>query len=179
MKSIQLFGGPGAGKSTTAADLYALLKRQQWNAELIREYVKDWVWEERKILSTDQIYLLAKQARKEQILYKKVEVVISDSPIFQSPVYEKMFSIAPYVCQQIVDKFVAEAAHYGGVEYEYIYINRVKGYNPSGRMQTHEEAIAIDVEIKEYLKSRNISFFEVDGDEHAAKKIAAHLGLLR
>lgn len=176
--SIQLFGGPGSGKSTTAADLFALLKRTQYNAELVREYVKDWVWEERKILPTDQIYLLAKQARREQILYKKVDVVISDSPIWQFPVYEKKFSTGPYVCQQIIDKFVSEAVTHG-VEHKHVFLNRVKAYNPKGRFQNETEAKEIDREIKEYLTSQNISFMEVDGDDFAAKKILTNLGLSR
>ncbi len=44
---INLYGGPGAGKSTSAAYLYYLLKCQQENVELVREYVKKWAWENR------------------------------------------------------------------------------------------------------------------------------------
>jgi pantothenate kinase len=39
---INVYGGPGAGKSTSAAYLYYLLKVAGKNVELVREYVKDW-----------------------------------------------------------------------------------------------------------------------------------------
>lgn len=42
------------------------------NAELVREYVKDWAWEGRKINVNDQIYFLGKQVRRETMLYGKL-----------------------------------------------------------------------------------------------------------
>jgi ABC-type multidrug transport system ATPase subunit len=62
---INLFGGPGSGKSTTAAYLYAGLKNQGVNAELIREYVKDWAYESRTVGVFDQLYFFGKQVRRE------------------------------------------------------------------------------------------------------------------
>jgi ATP:corrinoid adenosyltransferase len=62
---ISLFAGPGAGKSTSAAYLYAHLKNRGVNSELVREYVKDRAWEERQIGTYDQIYFLGKQVRRE------------------------------------------------------------------------------------------------------------------
>lgn len=44
---ITLWGGPGSGKSTMAAEIYARLKRQLCNVEMVREYVKGWAWEGR------------------------------------------------------------------------------------------------------------------------------------
>ena len=43
---INLFGGPGCGKSTIAAELFAILKKQGYEVELVTEYAKDKVWEE-------------------------------------------------------------------------------------------------------------------------------------
>jgi hypothetical protein len=70
---INLYGGPGTGKSTSAAFLYYLLKNDNVNAELVREYVKDWAWEKRSINTYDQLYLLGKQIRKESLLYGKTD----------------------------------------------------------------------------------------------------------
>jgi len=39
-KVINLFAGPGAGKSTTAAGLFAEMKRANVDVELVTEYVK-------------------------------------------------------------------------------------------------------------------------------------------
>ncbi len=42
---VNLLGGPGSGKSTTAADVFARLKWQDINCELVTEFAKDLVWE--------------------------------------------------------------------------------------------------------------------------------------
>lgn len=174
--SIQLYGGPGTGKSTTAADLFVELKKKKVNCELVREYIKDWVWEERKILATDQIYILAKQARREQILFNKVDVMISDSPVWMVPIYEKKYSKKPFVTQKIVDKFESECKDHN-IEHVHIFLNRVKKYNPAGRFQTESEAKKIDIEIKKHLKSLGIKFITIDADNKAAKKIIKKLSL--
>lgn len=38
---ISLIGGSGVGKSTTAAAVFAEMKNQKMDAELVREYVKE------------------------------------------------------------------------------------------------------------------------------------------
>jgi adenylate kinase family enzyme len=40
-KYINIFGGPGAGKSTTAAALFAEMKRRGMNVELATEVAED------------------------------------------------------------------------------------------------------------------------------------------
>lgn len=42
---VNLFGAPGAGKSTGAAYIFALLKMAGVEAELVTEFAKDKVWE--------------------------------------------------------------------------------------------------------------------------------------
>jgi hypothetical protein len=60
-----------------------------------------------------------------------------------------------------------------------IFINRVKPYNPSGRNQTLEEAIAKDEDIYKLLNKYSIDYTYVDGDEDAARDITKHiLGML-
>jgi tRNA uridine 5-carbamoylmethylation protein Kti12 len=81
---INLYGGPGTGKSTSAAYLYYILKAEGHNVELVREYVKDWAWEGRQISTYDQIYFLGKQVRRESLLYGKVDWIITDSPVMMN-----------------------------------------------------------------------------------------------
>ena len=45
---VNLFGVPGAGKSTGAAYIFSQLKMAGVNAELMPEFAKDKVWEENK-----------------------------------------------------------------------------------------------------------------------------------
>ena len=70
---INLFGGPGVGKSTTASQLFANLKWSNINCELVREYAKDKVWENSLELLDNQLYVFAKQHHRQYILNEKVE----------------------------------------------------------------------------------------------------------
>ena len=55
MKVINLVGGPGCGKSTTAAGLFYELKRRDYSVELVTEYAKSRVWEDSLRTLNDQI----------------------------------------------------------------------------------------------------------------------------
>ena len=58
---INLFGAPGAGKSTGAAYIFSKLKMHGINAELVTEFAKDKVWEESKAVFNNQAYIFGKQ----------------------------------------------------------------------------------------------------------------------
>lgn len=176
-KVICLYGGPGTGKSTTAAHLFALLKQGGVNAELVSEYVKEWAWEGRHILPGDQYYFLAKQSRRERIRFKDVDVMVTDSPIWLSAVYEQEHEPAPHVAQTLIDKHV-RIAHEAGFQHRHVFLRRTKAYNPKGRWQTEPEAKDIDEKIRSYLATQNLTFWECDADEHAAGRIIEALALL-
>jgi tRNA uridine 5-carbamoylmethylation protein Kti12 len=79
---INLFGGPGTGKSTLATNLFYIMKSKDINVELVREYVKSWAYNNREPKEYDLIYLLGKQSSYETQLYGKVDYVVTDSPFY-------------------------------------------------------------------------------------------------
>ena len=89
MKVINLAGQPSAGKSTTAAGLFYLMKHAGLNVELIDEYAKQMTWEKRFGTIADQLYILAKQNSKLERLRGQVDYVISDSPLFLGRIYNQ------------------------------------------------------------------------------------------
>lgn len=144
-KIISLYGGPGSGKSTSAAWLFHALKVRGENAELVREYAKDWAWEGRTIGTYDQLYFLGKQIRKESMLFGKVSHIVTDSPVMLSVYYANAYSPEPIRkgVRAAVDAYYAQAKA-DGHEHRHVWLRRTKGYNPAGRYQTEAEARHID-----------------------------------
>ena len=169
-KIAYLYGGPGTGKSTTAAHLFALAKQDDINAELVREYIKDWVWEGREVLPGDQPYIASKQSRKERICFSDVDLIISDSPMYLGQYYEEKYDSSYPVVSHLIKKHM-EFARLEGYEFIHIFLKRLKEYNPAGRYQNEAEAVVCDREIRELLIRENIKFTDIDADVYAAQKI--------
>jgi len=160
-KIINLYGGPGIGKSTTAAYLYYRLKRLNKSVELVQEYVKEWAWENRNIKPFDQIYFFGKQVRKESMLFGKVDYVITDSPVLLSLCYIKR-CCDPEVANGLIQtaKAFYEVAPRHNVQHIHVVLKRSGEFEAKGRFHSKEESVQIDAEIRDLLKEFNIEYFE-------------------
>ena len=173
-KIICLWGGPGTGKSTTCAGIYAKLKQLGYDSEMNREYVKDWVWEGRTILDGDQVYITSKQARSERIYMNSgLDFIITDSPLALSiyygnkyDKYEREFG----ACGNIIKQHHSLCKDLG-YKVEHFFLNRIKEYNPNGRFQTEDEAKLIDSELLQILKDLNINYETLNCDENVIDNI--------
>jgi nicotinamide riboside kinase len=160
-KVVCLWGGPGTGKSTTCSGIFNLLKKAGYNAEMNREYVKDWVWEHRQILDGDQVYITAKQLRKEKIYTREgLDFIITDSPALLSTFYGNKYDKYEKeggACKQIVKQHWSFCKDHG-YKVDHYFLVREKEYNPSGRLQTEQEAIQYDEEIKLFLDENGVNY---------------------
>lgn len=163
---INLYGGPGTGKSTTAADLFAKFKKEGYLVEYVQEYAKDIVWEGRNYLLADQLYILAKQNRRIQRLEGKVDIVVTDSPLLMGCVY--IDPTCP-IAKELECLTIAVADQYQNFN---IFLRRVKPYQPAGRMQTEEQAKEKDTEIERLVMMVGEGWQGgVDADQGAAEEV--------
>jgi hypothetical protein len=147
---LNLFGGPGSGKSTTAAAIFAKLKLSGVNCEMALEYAKDRVWEGSGHVLDNQLYVFGKQFHRIWRLLGKVDIVVSDSPLLNSILY-----------------YQDENPHFPAmVAFEHhrlnnfnVFLQRVKPYNPAGRLQDEAKARELDHRIQEILKSVGEDYF--------------------
>lgn len=167
---ISLFGGPGSGKSTTAAAVFANLKILGYNVELVREYAKDVVWEGRHHLFGNQLYVFSKQVKRIRDLNGKVDIIITDSPLLLSLAYNtnEPFEFKGYV-RAVNDQF----NNYN------VFIERVKPYAELGRMQTELEAMRLDLITFDLVGDFDLSVpGNQEGIEQLTRQAVSEHGLL-
>lgn len=177
-KIICLYGGPGCGKSTTCAGLFYKMKLMGFNAEMNREYIKDWVWENREIQEGDQPYFFAKQARKERIYMKsELDFIVTDSPLVLTHFYGMKYDLQEqkFNTSLTMLKNHHEMCKSYGYKIDHFFLERVKAYNPAGRYQSEDEAKKIDNELKEMLNRLNIKFETVPANSETVDIILNYL----
>lgn len=159
---VNLFAGPGAGKSTTAAGVFYELKSRGVNCELAAEYAKDLVWEERHRTFEDQIYMFGKQYHRIFRLLGQVDVVVTDCPLLLTPIYdgEKRHTLANLAIDEHNQMWTYNA-----------FIKRIKKFNPKGRLHDLEQAQDLDRRILDILNDTNQCFEVMEGNDAGKNKI--------
>lgn len=158
-------GQPGSGKSTLSSYVFARLKMLGVNCELVNEFAKDKVWEENNVALENQVYVFAKQYYRISRCAGKVDVIVTDSPLALTPLYNKE---EPDIAKPLNELALTIYKKYPTLTY---YLRRVKKYNPVGRLQTEEESNEIGKKILDVLNTYNIEFTTIDGDLLSADKI--------
>jgi len=177
MKSLvlNLFGGPGVSKSTTAAGVFTLLKMHNVNCEIVSEVAKDFVWDDHNRGLEDQLYVFGKQHHRVWRLNNIVDVIITDSPLLLSIIY-KGKKVPKSLDALVIDTFNT----YNNVN---ILLKRkdLSTYEAVGRLQTSNESTDIDNEVELMLYRSNIAYDILTADYTVVNKLAklmlTHLGV--
>lgn len=153
---VNLFGGPCAGKSTVRAGVFYELKVRGYSCEEASEWIKAKVYEGSPYIPTDQIYIFAKQRKLLRQIGDKVDIVISDSPLLLSLIYDgnKDDSLRNLV----VNEFNKDC----NVNF---LLQRGHGYDHTGRYQSEQEADAVHEKIKETLEELRIPYVTISSTE--------------
>lgn len=180
-KIINIFGGPGVGKSTQAAHLFSIMKKNNMSVELTQEFPKIIAWENNKSAIIDQFYIAANQHRNITRLYGNVEYIIVDSPIILSNIYcDKYQNHNEYPTSLYIgslDIFIIELfKKYDNIN---VFLKRQnQTFNESGRFQNLNESKFIDLQIKKTLLDNNIHHVEFDVDVNTSENIYKHIKTL-
>lgn len=147
---ICLYGGPGSGKSTTAARVFSELKERGYSIEHCSEYVKRLVYQKRNLNKHDQVYIFGKQQQMEySYLANGVKLIITDSPCFLSYFYAKKHNEDSRMYKGIKMLLDVYEEDFPGM---HLFLDRGdKAYNPNGRYQTEKQAWEIDNQMRKLL----------------------------
>ena len=156
---INLWGGPGCGKSTTASGLFSLMKMRGHKVELVTEYAKELTYDSNWAMLDKQELIFPEQYRRQQRLLGQVDYVITDSPLPLNIVYARTDLKTDYKFWNMVVDGFNEFNNFN------ILLKRVKPYSHYGRKETDIQAINIDKECEDLLTYINEPYKQVRGDE--------------
>lgn len=160
---INMFAGPCTGKSTTAAELFALMKKQGLKVELIHEIAKDCVWERWDHIFREQDWIFGHQHRlQRRLVGHDVDYVVLDSSLLYSIFYAAP-DFPPSFKQFVRDVFDSYTNInfflQRGTEFEYV---------QAGRNQDLATAQEIDQQLLECLNTNNIEYHMIQSGSNAA-----------
>lgn len=150
---VNLYAGPGAGKTTGAWIIAGELKKLNIVTEYVSEYAKELIWDNESHLLggsfKNQFNVLKEQNRRINRLIGKVDVVVTDSPILQQGMY----------VQERIDEFnnIAFSLYNMYSNFD-IFIERGHYFEQAGRIHSREESIEIDTKIKNFFKQNRIEY---------------------
>lgn len=165
---VNLTGAPGAGKSTGAAYIFSELKQRGINCELVGEFAKDKTWEHNTTALTCQEYVFGKQSYRLARCRDDVDVIITDSPLPLSIIYNTNPAIEESFPKLVMDIFNT----YDNLN---IFLIRVKPYNPKGRNQTEEESDELSIKIQQLYDKLNIPYNVVNGNTEGYKDVVDYV----
>ena len=152
---INLIGGPGTGKTTMLYFIAGEMKLRGHNIEFEQEVAKKYVLNKQWDLLNDQYAVSKKQIDGFDSLNGKVDFIITDGSILHGLYFNR---INPDNISNIeeTEKFILDSFFkYNNIN---IYLERDKSsrYEDIGRIQTKEESIQIDTDLKDLLTKHSI-----------------------
>jgi hypothetical protein len=158
-RCLNLYAGPGAGKTTAMASVFAELKHMRINAEMAVEYSKELVWHQ---MDFDQEKIFRVQARRMSVA-RHTDLVVSDGPFLQQLVYVEE--------EELQRRIIAEYAQYENID---VLLTRSDGmlYDPNGRYSDEATARVLDEEIEAMLKRLAVSFIRL---QYSGRETTQHL----
>lgn len=167
-KLLNLFGGPGSGKSTTAPLVFAELKKMEKshgiNVALVLEVAKPYATMKVPINNAMQNHIYFQQLHDEMQWLGLVDFLVTDCPTAVGCFYDAFYSGGETALLRF------EKQKRDLFEHVDFWLTRNKPYNHVDRYQTEEEAKEVDKEMFRYLDRPALegSFITLNSDDYAS-----------
>lgn len=149
MIKINLFAGPGSGKTTVALYVTAILSKKGYYVDIANEAAKNWVYDGVDLTKSDEIIQLKifnEQLSKEQLLLKGgLDFVICDSPLLLNAYFSKI----PYLIDLSLKNSNNDDFNFWIERYNQ------EHFNDNGRSHNIIQSKRIDNELKNFILADN------------------------
>ncbi|MDD6088788.1 MAG: AAA family ATPase [Desulfovibrionaceae bacterium] len=166
---VNFFGGPGYGKSTCAAYVFAQLKIMGVSCELVTEFAREKVWENALDCFKNQAYVFGEQSFRITRCCEKVRVVITDSPLAQIVMYNP----GTMGLDETFNRTVL--SHFKSFHNLNYLMKRMHAYKKEGRYQDEDEAVVVHESIRSLLREREIPYREITSDYDGYQEVLSDI----
>lgn len=154
---INLFAGPGAGKTTCAWEIASQLKKMNYIVEYVPEYAKELVWDEKRELLDGSLehqkMLLNEQQHRVKRLIGKVDFVVTDAPSLINLNFLKETD------SQKIDAYKMDVLSEFNQNHNFnLFIQRGNHYEQEGRVHTLKQSLELDDSLQKILKENRIYY---------------------
>lgn len=171
-KLINLFGGPGIGKSGVAAGITYKMKKKHINVNNPYEFPKKLAWDNNIPAISDQLYVFANQHRGIAECYGKVDYIVIDSPILFSTIYHRYYTKgypAEMYGKVFHDMVIDLHRRYSSIN---ILLERGETkHNDDERFQNYKQSVEIDDLCKKVLDETGSKYYSVKVNGDSVKNI--------
>lgn len=186
MVRIALLGAPGCGKSTLAAYVYAMLKDEGLDGDLVQEYIREHINKHKAVPSiTFQSVVYERQLEKEKILPQGLDFFVTDSPHILSYIYASLYIDYNDKDQvELLGDLYLKFLRQSRVAYDLVYVldhNHPPKMDDGVRYQTSKEMKILKKGIPNFLDMHKVNYRVMDKNmttKQRAKKIVKDVNKL-
>ena len=157
---INLFGPSGAGKSTTALGLAYELKLKAYKVEVVTEWIKEKIFANDLSVVKDQLYIFAKQRRKQFILQDKgLDFIVTDSPLLLSGFYGIKYNTTDKLMETVIFN---EFHKFSNLNF---LLKRTIPFDPTFRLESQQQSDTDYVNMQNFLEINSVEYLDIDESE--------------
>lgn len=165
---VNMFGGPGTGKSTLASSLYSELKWKGVSCEFVPEFVKGKIYDESWIELEHQHHVFGNQLHQVKRCSKDVNVVVLDTSLLNSLFYKTEKTSSSFK-SSVLEEF----RKFKTVNF---FVERTDSiYDTVGREQSLEEAQEIDRLVLGKLKLHDVPHTKIVSKPNQVQEMLARI----
>lgn len=150
---VNLFGGPGTGKSRIALELAGRLKGKGMDVEYVDEWIKKAAWLGYHDLFNQPDMIAANQRRKLETVKDHCSIVITDSPLVITVPYAQHY-VTDWPQKPFQEMILSLFSTYNNYN---VWVDRdPRIFKQTGRRETLDQATTLDAVIRKFINEHVI-----------------------